>query len=395
MQHIAFSSGGIYSSYTAYQIKELYRTEKSLHKVLNPIAKQFLDIKFVLEDKKTNEIIKNGHPLLEEIQRLSSNSPTFHYENIIDLYLTGNAFAVYMPTSKNWERIYSNCSVEYVDNIYTFTNNTENTKSKIEEAIITVPENEVLHFKQPSVFSDVFGDSAVAVALLNMMIDRYGYEFVTQFFIRGGMTTGIIETQEHVNEKLKRFLATLRTSFSGRQNMHTDKVLPKGAKWVGAGHKFTEIQLRELVRDNLRDFAGMLGVPPVLYGDTDGVNYANSETQMKLFYEQTILPLQKIYCSHILNDTKYSSLRDKYILKIDNTTIDYLSDYNKVVDQISSLRQVLTINEIRGKLGYDETDESYFQQQNIPTTGDLSFLEDSLKNMPYHKTKNDDDKKKS
>lgn len=334
-------------------------------KTLSKIAQQFYSLKFIIETKNDDITISK---LSDEVNLLSSNNPTIHYELIIDLYLTGNAFLVFVPETKTWVRVLPENVIEKTETYY---------RISISSKLIEVLDIDVIHFKMPSILeAGVFGDSPLSVALLNLLIDRYGYEFIATFFQKGGTTAGIIETGGMNEIGMKRLISSLRSSFSSRRNMHSDKILPEKCKWVSAGQKFSDLQLIELLRSNQRDFTSLFGVPPVLYGDTDGVNFANSETQMSLFYEQVILPLQGMYCKAIQNNLRMKRLsKEGDNLKIDNSNIKYLSSFDKAVNQIPNLKQVLTINEIRMLLGYQAIDEEYFKvQEPAPffEEGDLS-----------------------
>jgi len=320
------------------QMKNLYRTEKILQVIINPIAKQFLTCKFMIADNEQNDSTL-------EFLRTSLSSQTVHMENIIDLYIHGNAYLAYMPTTRVFQRI-DPCFVRAKkDNYYLISNSKDDATINIDDMI---------HFKMPSIFSSDFGDSVVEVALLNLMCDRYSYEFLNTFFIRGGNSTGIIETDTNDLNALNRLISSLRSSFSGRKNAFSDKVLPKGAKWSSSSQKLSEMQILEIIKANKRDLASLLGVPPIFFGDTDSVNYANSEIQMQIFYEQTILPIQALYCSALENNQRIKTLLGNNKIIIDNSNIKYLSQQDKIISQIPYLSSVLTQNEIRKLLGYEE-----------------------------------------
>jgi len=365
------------------QLRSVYKTEKNVPKVLNRIATQFLGVKFYLQNEEEDTIYK--HPILTKLNRLSENA-TLHYECVVDMLLTGNAFLLYFDDTGLWERIKPENISEKKDGVYTISDNS---------SVLKVIEKDVIHFKMPSVMENTFfGDSPLAVAILNLLLDRYGYEYINTFFQKGGASTGIIETDESNQDKLQRLIMSLRGAFSSRRNAHSDKILPKGCKWVGFGNNFQNMQLRDLLRDNLRDFAAQFGVPPVLLGDTDGVNFANSETQMALFFEQTIQPLQKMYCQSITNNSRFKDFFKDKTLHIDNSGIKYLSDFDKKVEQIASLKQVLTINEIRNFLGYDKTDEEYFKPAQNPFSLFREEPKEDEKHLKSVKKKSFDDPEK-
>lgn len=351
-QHLSLTS--LHDDFvTKEQLRTLYKKEKVVSKTINKIAQQFSALKFVVENSN-DDIIQNK--LSYEANKLADFNASLHFELIIDMYITGNAFLVYINENKEWIRVLPENVLEKTETFYKITN---------DKKLFEIPYQDIIHFKMPAILEGgAFGDSPLSVSLLNILIDRYGYEFVATYFQKGGTTTGVIETSGLNDRSMNRLVASLASSFSSRRNMHRDKVLPENCKFVTTGTKFTDMQLIELLRTNQRDFSSIFGVPPVLYGDTDGANYANSEVQMALFYEQVILPLQGLYCKSIQNNLRMKRLlKEGDTLKIDNSNVKYLSSFNKTVEQIPNLKQVLTINEIRKLLGYSDIDETYFKQE--------------------------------
>jgi hypothetical protein len=74
--------------------------------------------------------------------------------------------------------------------------------------------------------------------------------------------------------------------------------------------KFPEWTLA--VKDKIRDeVLAVLGVPRLLVGDTDSVNYANAKQQYQVFYTETIIPLTRL-----LEDEFNSKIFNKQNLKL-------------------------------------------------------------------------------
>jgi hypothetical protein len=93
-----------------------------------------------------------------------------------------------------------------------------------------------------------------------------------------------------------------------------------------------------------RRILATLGVPPVMVGDTDSVNYANATEQRASFWRETIMPLQTLYCMGL------SKLGAD--ISIDNSKVAEVSQFSIRLEQDAKLAAILTVNERRARLGF-------------------------------------------
>jgi hypothetical protein len=120
------------------------------------------------------------------------------------------------------------------------------------------------------------------------------------------------------------------------------------------GSSFKDIGFTELLKQNRRFFYSSLGIPPVQVGDTDGMNYANSEIQNINFWEQTIVPMQRTYCEYLSKNPELRKmLKAGERLCFDNSDVKYLDPFAKLLKEDAQLTTVLTINERRARLGFE------------------------------------------
>jgi hypothetical protein len=189
---------------------------------------------------------------------------------------------------------------------------------------------------------------------MEILTRKYGKEWTVGFFLRGGAMASQYHTELNDASSLARLMASIQQMVGSRRNMHNDKLLPKGVTLAAPSAPFASVQISELLRNNARDVFSLMGVPPVAVGDTDGVNYASADQQMKFFWHATILPYQKIYTSCIMNNeiVKTFFKPGQYIV-FDNSGNSYLDDFSDKLTQDAGLAPILTVDERRKRLGYE------------------------------------------
>lgn len=366
----AIAHGGIQNAYqdeydfipTIRVLKSLYCREVWISVCVNAIARQFMNSKHVLTfdaNGDGNEQIITRHPLLYFLSKVGKENPAFFTSNnIIDLVLTGNAYVWLAPDLRTKKRIPS----ERVDIRFAngqLTNyqitNPEGDAVMGGGTSLTLSPDEMLHFMMPNPYTPYVGMSLLMAINLPVLIDRYGREHIIGFFLRGGMTTGIIETDATNADQLTRFVKTIMRSIGGRRNTHADKVLPKGAKWSGSAQKTSEMQLIEILKENHLAFKAATGTTNTVLGIAENVNRATAMAEMEHFWKMTILPLQYIYCAAIKHSSLWYrfGLDDRYDIKFDNSNVEYLDDFSRKLEDDIKLAGIFSINERRERLGYD------------------------------------------
>jgi len=352
---------------TKRTIKNMYAREGFVYTVTQEISRQFMNADFYLErttnSTGTEEQTVSSHPMIKLLQHPGDPGCIFHSGNITELLLTGDCILWFTPNKKKLIRIPTDKVDAVIENgkiteYRLYPSKGEDQLS--DKAITRLSPDEIVHIKLPNPYSPFSGLSPFIAQVLHILIDKYGHEFIVSFFLRGGNTSGIIETQTNQINQLVRLMKSIMQAFGSRRNMHADKILPQNTKWVSSGQKFSDIGLESLIRGNTKRIAGAMGVPPVIYGDTDSVNYANADAQIKLFWENTILPLQQIYCAGLQYSPlgQYFGITENDKLYIDNANNEYLSKFSRSLDEDMKLKTILTINERRERLGFDPLPEN-------------------------------------
>lgn len=388
----AISHGGIHVGYqdefdlvpTTRVLKSLYAKEPWISFTCNAISRQFMNSKLVLVKKTSfdgdDEQVISNHPLLNFMGNVGIENPAFFTSNnIIDLILTGNAYVWLAPDLKDKKRLPSErVDMKFADGRlkeYYVTN----PDSSFSSSGLTLQPDEVLHFLMPNPYSPWVGMSLFMAINLPVLIDKYGREFIIGFFLRGGQTTGIIQTDATNADQLTRFVKTIMQAIGGRRNAHGDKVLPKGATWAASGSSMSDIQLSELLKDNQTLFRAATGTTNTVLGISEGVNRATAMAEMENFWKMTILPLQYIYCAAIKHSSlwKRFGLDDSWSIRFDNSHVEYLDDFGRKLDEDAKLAPVATVNERRERLGYDSMerlgDKLESEMKPVPTLNPLGF----------------------
>lgn len=342
-------------------------TEPWINACTRAISRQFQSTRFILKMETSGDgkvqVIKR-HPLLDYLHNAGSDvedNAAFYSNCVADLVLPGNAYWWNSEDLKTKRRLPAERVEPVIENnrivCYRILDKGELGLTGASQSKVQLAPEEVTHIRLPNPFSPHIGLSMVIAVTLPLLIDKYGREYVVGFFLRGGTTSGIIETSTSNMEQLMRLARTMMQAFGGRKNMHADKILPAGASWKGQGSSFGELKLVELMKDNVGHFRAATGCTNTVLGIVENIVYATAKAEMELFWKSTILPLQGLVCGAIK-----ASLWDRfgldgsYDLAFDNAGIEWIDDFDRKLDQDVKLASVATINERRERLGMKVND---------------------------------------
>lgn len=377
LHYQAISSGGFSSMFvgefsvlpTIRVMKQMHIQEFWINACTNAIAKQFLSAAYFLWLQKGNGDYQkvDDHALLKWLKTAGSdveNASYINFNTAADIMLTGNAYWYISKDLKTRRRIPAERIDPYIENNkitkYRILDRSELSNMPMGVSMDLNPE-EIIHFKYPNPFSPHIGMSPYIAAVLPTLIDKYGREYIIGFFLRGGNTAGIIETDTTDQDQLLLLFKSIMQAFGGRRNMHADKVLPKGATWKGQGSNFGDIKLYEILKENISLFKAASGTNNAALGLGDQNNRATAFAEMEFFWRNTIDPIQFMFTEAITASTIWArcGCDDKWSLEFDNSHIPYLDDFDRKLDQDVKLPQTLTVNERRERLGYDPLDKAY------------------------------------
>lgn len=339
-------------------LKGAHAQELWVNACTNAISRQFLGAKWQLvfnTGGEKKQVIKQ-HPMLAYLRSAGGeveNGSYFTSNCIADLVLTGNAYWWTAKDLSTRRRLPS----ERVDPVIR-ANRIVSYRVVDRDGIPDVPTaelapEEVVHLRMPNPFTAHVGMSLYIAAILPILIDKYGREYITGFFLRGGQTSGIIQTNTIDMEKLMRLTRSIMQAFGGRRNMHADKILPQGAEWKGQGQTFDQIKIVDMFKENVSLMRAVTGCTSTVLGQSDNVNRATAFAEMEFFWNATILPLQLLFCAGVQGSSLWSrfGLDERYELVFDNSSNQYLDDFDRRLDQDAKLAATWTLNERRERLG--------------------------------------------
>ncbi len=224
---------------------------------------------------------------------------------------------------------------------------------------IVIPADRVIHFKMPNIVSDEFGLSPVQPLLQHLKLNWYYINYINNFFKNGAIPSGILTSVQQIMEEQE---AETRKAWNrihqGFAESHKVAILGYDMKYQQISSPLAEIVVDALYKMPRETILATFSVPPVLAGIFEYANYANAREQIKEFWQNTILPLQRLIAGFI--NTQYvPRFGDDLRVRFDVTGIEALQEDELVKSQkyTNYVRGgILTPNEVRELLGYDPVD---------------------------------------
>jgi len=277
---------------TASRIKSLYGREPWIFATASLIARTLSSVPFAVVNAATDEP-DESHALNEKLCTASriEDATSMKWAGYLDLILGGNYIQAFDENFQESIKIpVESVEIDLAEDFMSVKGfwvfNQESGKRTY------IPARQCVHHKFPNPYSPFWGLSLFAAASRPILMDRLKNEFEFAFYLRGGMSSGVIETTEDINKtRMKRLLRTFEATYTGKRNWWRQIFLPKGAKWVSTGFNFEQLGHFEGLRENRLALLAVLGVPPSKVGLVQDVNRSTSETQDKDLYTNTIKPL--------------------------------------------------------------------------------------------------------
>ena len=350
---------------TVMTLEQLYATESMVNMGVNAIMRQMhagsLFVKRLTSS--SGESTKSyNHPLARLFQNPVTESGSDFLGNFIGnaLPVTGNAFAHIQnfPDGRRLRRLpTSRMQIRYGadgSRIGYELRAGGSPEDGFSRKPLSLSNEEVIHVRLANPYSIHVGLSLLIAASQPVLTDKYMYEYLLGFFLRGGSTAGVIETESNDVKQITRLIKSIQQLIGTRRNMHSDKILPKGATFKAGSKSLGDMQFLDILKTNARRIMGHLKVPPFELGDTDSVNRANADAQRRLFWETTIIPLQMSFCDGVKASPlwKLYGLGPDDQLSFDNSHVPWLDPFKDLLDEDPKLAKVCTVNERRERLGF-------------------------------------------
>lgn len=311
------------------------------------------DIKDKIHDGVVNGVrVKSLHTLLNFRPNPYQSAQDFRTNIFTDFILEGNIFMYYdgaflyhLPAES--VQIHTDPKVHISK--YTYNNT------------IDFSPDEIIHVKDVSGKSIYRGTSRLASANRNIGILYKMQSFQEQFFENGAVAGIIITTDNTLSQAAKdKTIQTWQQRYSPKNGARRPMILDSGLKPSPfAAASFQEMDFDVSIKTHDSKILKALGVPPLLL---DGGNNANIAPNLRLFYLETILPI----------NTKFVSAMERY----------FGYDISPVTSSVSALQPelkdvaayhttlvnggVLTPNEARVELRYDKDTDPGSDKLRVP-----------------------------
>lgn len=155
-------------------------------------------------------------------------------------------------------------------------------------------ETEILHVKwaDPRSKDHLWGLGPVEAGATELDADRRVAEFTYNYFDRGAILTGILQTDQTIPEDDRRAMVNdFRALMQGERNRFKTAMLWQGAKYTPTQDSMSSIpivNLKEMGRDSVLE---LFGVPPQMLGDYGDSNYRNAQEASAFFWSETEGPM--------------------------------------------------------------------------------------------------------
>ena len=156
---------------------------------------------------------------------------------------------------------------------------------------VTYSPDEVSVFYNYSPKARLEGFSSLDILKKTINLSGYSDEVSLNFFKHGGMMQGYFSTDAAISESQARDLRKIWESrYAGSSNSWKMPFLSKGLKFYKTALTPADYQFLSLEAVTKNRISSVLGVPSVLLNDTDNLNYATAKEQIRVFWENTLIP---------------------------------------------------------------------------------------------------------
>lgn len=154
--------------------------------------------------------------------------------------------------------------------------------------------DEIMHFKQGTKGSTLYGLSPLETLAVAITVDKYAQLFNKSFFLHGAKAKGAFMMQDATAEGVERNRDYLKQVSKDPGLAQMDLVLEGKIDYVPLGLNQKDMQFSELRKFIRDEILAVFACPPSLISiiESGNIGAGTGETQIKNFYEQTVIPIQ-------------------------------------------------------------------------------------------------------
>lgn len=203
--------------------------------------------------------------------------------------------------------------------------------------------------------NEIFGLSTIECIILEALSDDESAIMNYHYFKNSAVPSMLIKVSQGISDtELDNTLAQLKKNFGGwGKNKHKIGILQGVDGIEKVQDSITDMNFAILRWFNTNRICVAFGVPKAFIGYTDGVNYTNADIQYKKFITNSITPWEKSINSWITQALQ--EVDATLTFELYSTGID--TDKSKLeMYEIKIRNGLITINEAREEMGYDQYD---------------------------------------
>jgi uncharacterized protein YjbJ (UPF0337 family) len=212
------------------------------------------------------------------------------------------------------------------------------------------------------------------------------------FFENGAVPEIVLETDQRLTaSQADELQARWDNRYQGVRRSHKTAVMHSGASLKPVGNQHKDMDFLNLRHWTKEEVAGVLGVPLFLIGERSNLNRATSQSELKSFWENTIIP-RLVKIEAVLNQSLVPPGENVYLF-FDLSGVEALRDDLERKARIWRLRkeQGVTINEMRQAWGLEpgegEGMNAVYVPQNMIPIGEVKAkaaqgITKSVKDVP-------------
>jgi HK97 family phage portal protein len=274
------------------------------------------------KEEKEKLVEVANHPFLEVLKNVNPFSNKFELMSITQIFqeLTGNAYW-WMPKNNlripqniwhlpsNWMKVIpdaENYIAGYVMQVP--------GKGKL----IPFPEDEIVHFKFPSVYSLFYGDGPLFAAAFGIDLNTEIKKWGINFFMNNATPSGVLYTDDSLNAGgYQRLKDEWNRKYRGSENAGKIAILEGGLKYQQTGSTLKDAKFEDISREIRDEILAIFGVPASKLGLVEDVNRANADANDYTYQKETILP-RLILIEEKINEKIMPMYDANLICKFDN-----------------------------------------------------------------------------
>jgi HK97 family phage portal protein len=309
-----------------------YQYQVWVYACISLIANNLAGLPRYLHNKRTDEKIES-HPILDLFDRANAETfgETFWESVIIHMLLEGQVFL--LPDDKQRlgaGRIPRELYViqdKYMDaklnnkNIIDKWKYCPNGTTKIPYAI-----DELIRCRFYNPYDKKKGLAPLQAALFTIYQDANAMSYTANFFKNNAQIGGVLSTGEKLTEEQAKFIAgQFEEKYSGVDKAGKTPILHSGLNYQAISSTFKDMQYKEQQEFIKERILAAFKVPRSLVADYSEVNYSNSITAKKTFWQEGLLPIDSLI-NEAITYQWISGVNSDWELKSDLSGVEALQE---------------------------------------------------------------------